>query len=305
MPAAGESPDPPPSLREERQPVQDSGSDINQKAGGPNTSSQLPSFPVYRQPSAVISKADVQDSGKKPSEPPPQGWTWTWNEMTFLTIALVIVGSIQAYVYWRQAGYMVEGLRISEKSAQAARDSADVARETLRIGQRAYLGTENWQFRNSEESTPIKIDIGLYNSGATPARVIGAAWQVYMIKQLPPPPDCSQVAVDPIKPMMIQPKRDTVYTVDLIKLLKEPVLAEIRAQQPPSKLVDDKTLRALAMQTVLQGAMPLYLSGFIIYETIDLCFLLALFLQYDAAMKRFVAIGEPGYNYETPYEKNR
>lgn len=38
-----------------------------------------------------------------------------WNSVTVFTGALVVVGTLQGYVYWRQARYMKKGLRFTAK----------------------------------------------------------------------------------------------------------------------------------------------------------------------------------------------
>ncbi len=266
---------------------------------------------VEAKPAVNELTAKQQGSEQNSDAKRPIDYQWWFNFLlVILTGGLVVTGTLQFLVYREQARYMRKGLDIAEKTAvatqgsvDAAKESASVARETLRIAHRAYLGAEDWQFRNGDDGNPIKIDVALYNSGTTPAKVIGTTWKVYVVKPLPPPPDYSQIAVDPMKPLLIQPKRKTTYTVNLTDLLKDHTLEEIRAHQPVAALVDDKTLNALTLQLILQGKMTLYLSGGIVYETIDMRLLFSLFIQYDSEARRFTAIGEPGYNYEISYNQ--
>jgi hypothetical protein len=125
--ATEDSPNPIPSPRAESQPVQNPGADIRQETHPPTATSKDLSAPINRQDSAVVGKPDVQASRNQPSQSFSQGWIWTWNEMTFLTLALVFVGSIQAYIYYRQAGLMRESLEVTRQTAKATQDSADAA----------------------------------------------------------------------------------------------------------------------------------------------------------------------------------
>jgi hypothetical protein len=159
------------------------------------------------------------------------------------------------------------------KAAKAAQDSVDVAREAFQTVQRAYLGTESWKFRNDKAGIPIRIDVPLYNSGTSPAKVIGTAWSLHLVVKLPPPPDYSRIVIRPMKPLLIHPKKEYRYAANLVDLLTDSVKEEIRRLQPAATLVNDKALYAMTMKVVQDGKMTLYLSGGIVYETVGLCLL--------------------------------
>jgi len=308
---AEESPNPIPSPREESQPIQNSGANISQETNDPKTLSK--SHPSTNfQTSIPVSNQDVQDFRNQPSQSSSNGWTW--DAMTLLTLALVVVGVTQAFIYHRQARLMREGLEITKRSAEAAQDSADaakqgakaaedgalVARETLRVTQRAYLGIENWRFKNDEAGIPLRIECTLFNSGATPAEIIGSAFRVYITGELPPPPDYSQILIDPMKPLLIHPRKEHTYSVKLADLLKNATVQDPR-MDTIMQLMGTPALTADLLKRVFQGTSPLYLGGCLVYKIVGLCRMLVLFIQYEAALNRFAAIGESAYNYETPW----
>ena len=88
---------------------------------------------LSNQPSAqsnLISQYSASNSQDKTS----QDW---W--IRIFTGLLVIVGAIQIYVYWKQAGYMERTLGETKTATDAATKSANIAEQTLEISQRAYL----------------------------------------------------------------------------------------------------------------------------------------------------------------------
>lgn len=308
--AADESPNPIPNPGRESQPLQNSGADITQKTNDPKTSSKGHSS-TDSQTSTPISNQDAQESHNQPSQSSSSGWTW--DAMTLLTLALIVVGMTQALIYYRQARLMREGLEITKRSADAAQDSADaakqgakaakesaaVARETLQVTQRAYLGIENWRFKNDDAGIPLRIECTLFNSGATPAEIIGSSFKTYVTGELPPPPDYSQITIDPMKPLLIHPKREHTYSVKLASLLKNAAIQD-PTMDTIMQLMGTPALTTDLLKRVLQGTSPLYLGGCLVYKPVGLCQMLVLFIQYEAALNQFAAIGESVYNYETP-----
>jgi hypothetical protein len=230
--------------------------------------------------------------------------------IAFFTLALVVIGGL---VGWRQMQILAKQMEIMAKqtdqmeaatryagaAAIAAEVSAKVAQETLQTTQRAYLGLENWRFKYDDAGIPLRIECTLFNSGATQAEIIGSAFRVYITGELPPPPEYSQITIDPMKPMLIHPKREHTYSVKLADLLKNAAIQD-PTMDTIMQLMSTPVLTAELLKRVLQGTSPLYLGGCLVYKTVGLCRMLVLFIQYEAALNRFAAVGEAAYNYETP-----
>jgi hypothetical protein len=109
-----------------------------------------------------------------------------------------------------------------------------------------------------------------------------------------------------MKPLLIHPKRNFTYAADLTDLLKGVEREKLNAYLPEDAPSDRKGWNTLLLKRVLQGTTPLYLSGCLVYETVDLRWRMVFLVRYEAgALSRFTLIGEQGYNYETPCEDKK
>jgi hypothetical protein len=88
-----------------------------------------------------------------------------------LTKWLVVVGAIQVGIIFFQ-------IFIGLKAADAAKESADTARESWELGNRAHLTFERWKFEipmpYSKDHPPTRIVYRLRNVGYTPATLISS-----------------------------------------------------------------------------------------------------------------------------------
>jgi hypothetical protein len=112
-----------------------------------------------------------------------------WGALIFNFLLLLVVG-YQAYTYKQQLGAMREGLRQNEWAfratqrhasatlsqmqvqAEAARDAAIIAKDTLRISQRAYVGLEREPRLSLQSNGNPEIEVYFVNTGRTPAHVV-------------------------------------------------------------------------------------------------------------------------------------
>ena len=102
--------------------------------------------------------------------------------------AAVFVGTVVCIIYWGQLKAMKESVLESSKAAKAARDSADIAKQTLIISQRAYIHIGNWKQTNFEVGGAAEIAFTVRNSGHTPARLVESSFTRVISESLPPIP---------------------------------------------------------------------------------------------------------------------
>jgi hypothetical protein len=136
---------PAPGPAKSSQEVQDKRSDARAEADVP-------------QPTAPA----VGKGGSKPTDQSNQ--PATDDRIVWLTGALVIVGAIQIFVYWKQAAYMRDGLVETRKAADAAKVSAD-----------AVVGIERaWLVMHTKEGPQsiLEAEFWFANYGRTPAWII-------------------------------------------------------------------------------------------------------------------------------------
>jgi type IV secretory pathway VirB10-like protein len=94
-------------------------------------------IPAIKQPSRTETDrptSDDQTPKQKTDTQPPVDSDWWFNSiLVVFTGCLVIVGAVQAYIYFRQARYMREGLGLTRQTAQTAKDSAETASRQTEI----------------------------------------------------------------------------------------------------------------------------------------------------------------------------
>lgn len=105
-------------------------------------------------------------------------WIWNnWNAVTVFTGALVVVGALQFYIYWRQARYMQEGLGITREGLRVTRDAADAAAKSAEIADRSLTLLERpWisvELQQSFRPTITRQDyrFKIINTGRSPAKI--------------------------------------------------------------------------------------------------------------------------------------
>ena len=97
--------------------------------------------------------------------------------MLFLTVALVLVGCAQAYIYWRQSELM-------EGQAKLTREAIDSGKESSEKQLRAYLTFSKFIVLPNESSFNKTYNVIFKNTGQTPAyRVVARG----SISSLPSP----------------------------------------------------------------------------------------------------------------------
>ena len=123
-----------------------------------------------------ITRRNQQQPSNKGFNPTSPDW---W--VAIFTGGLAIIGAIQVFVYCRQANFMRRGLRISIRQARianrnaiAAKDSADTAKDTLIISQRASIAIHPISFVppvfQSGSVVSSCIEFKIENTGQTIAK---------------------------------------------------------------------------------------------------------------------------------------
>lgn len=112
-----------------------------------------------------------------------QGQPATPDWITRFTGVLALVAVLQFLAMMIQALYMRRGLSLTKEAADAARDSARVARDSLEISQRAQVSIENINLSKSAQW----IDYELRNSGNLPATALAIKVSLDTPGQIAPP----------------------------------------------------------------------------------------------------------------------
>ena len=118
---------------------------------------------------AIEATADKAKATQNPS--PPDNLPWLFSLLlTIFTGGLVLVGGVQCYIIFKT-------LRATTITANAARDSANIAKDTLYIAERAYIAVDNFNlgkykeeftYKWIEETKEILVDADIVNIGHTP-----------------------------------------------------------------------------------------------------------------------------------------
>lgn len=123
----------------------------------------------------------AENASEQNQQSPPDWITWA-SGLSNIVIALVTIAL--AYVAWKQAGYMRDGLTETCKAAEAAKKSADVAEKSLQ-SQRAQLMTSAWRISNIEAGKTPLVNFTITNKGALPATLVQIAVRFLIERSLP------------------------------------------------------------------------------------------------------------------------
>jgi len=171
----GQSPPPPPTPTETSEEKQDAGH------------SEYSNSDLLKQLIAATeeNRKAVERQSRENSEQSANDWWIVW-----FTGALTFVGIVQLIAMFRQAGYMKEGLRLTEQAA-------DAATQSVKVLNRARIVIDKFKF--SDEVYAPKADFGfkyaLVNKGHTTAHIIQSCDAANVLEILPEvPPDCGDVS---------------------------------------------------------------------------------------------------------------
>lgn len=170
--------------------------------------------------------------------------------------ALVFVtGLLAVYTYrlWRstkegateQAKLTDASLREMRRAADAAGQSAEVARDTLHLAYRAHLHLESWQIDNFRPNAVPIVQLDVLNTGPTGAKLL-AIHTAYDYTD-PPPPTPAYRGPAQLKHGLVRPSS----TAEIV--------LSFEFQGPLSEE---------AAQAIESGIRPLYIWGEITYEDI-------------------------------------
>jgi hypothetical protein len=106
--------------------------------------------------------------------------------VTWFTGGLLLFSWLQYRAMRRQADYMRDGLIETAKAADAAKESAAIARQTLHISQRAYLSVTGVEFGPQVHTKQTTAAFRVHNSGRMPAAI--SALTITLFTEEDPPP---------------------------------------------------------------------------------------------------------------------
>lgn len=224
-----------------------------------------------------INKEEAQTNTNQKNNDTNQSVDYAW-WFSLLAIIVsggaVVVGRMQYRVYKEQAGYMRDGLEMTKQSVEIARDE-------LKIANRAYLFAGKWTVENLSVGVQARVKCSLPNTGHTPAILERRVGWVQVGKEKPPP----------LTPFALntQPKEET------------PINAQGRASvifETPH-VIDVETYRALegGDQTIYAGCCFVYRDVF------DQRYWVVSSSQYKLKMQVFSVIEGREYNRHGVYRE--
>lgn len=133
---------------------------------------------------AIEAAADKAKTTQNPSPPDDSSRFSFW--LVIFTGGLVLVGGIQCYIIFRT-------LEETKKAANAADESAKVAKTALHVAERAYLSVDNYKFHHTFKigNNPT-ISYKIINVGHTPAQITETAHFIDILDEIPVEPDYSK-----------------------------------------------------------------------------------------------------------------
>lgn len=219
---SAESPNPPPSPNK-------AGKEEKKESGTKKEYTAEYQKPAEQQTfTANLNNAPIDNKGEKNccnngSDSSSTNW---W--IMIFTGCLVLVGAVQAAIYFYQARYTREGLKLTERAANAAEKSADTAESSLKSAERAWLSVH---FPSSIRPVPNvsnEISYEIENSGRTIARVkdimvLAALWEpnkmpTYPFENAPIAEDAPTMSVvPPNKILHLIARLNTVFNEDQVR----------------------------------------------------------------------------------------
>ncbi|MGO9543485.1 MAG: hypothetical protein ACLPPF_01625 [Rhodomicrobium sp.] len=120
-------------------------------------------------------KPAPQNQQKTTKEPPENRWLAPDGLTSVFTGLLILVGTGQILLFWRQLYFIRVGMIDTKEAANAARVSAKVAQKTLTTTNRAWVAVPAIKLAKPLESgLPISVTLQLINVGKEPA--LGLKW---------------------------------------------------------------------------------------------------------------------------------
>jgi hypothetical protein len=134
-------------------------------------------WPSYRASNEIVVRRseqqtswELQDSKDKSAVEQKASELTTWN--LGITVMLLIVASIQAYLFIRQLKLMGDSLVESATAARAASSSAKLAEHGLRLAERPNLRIDGWRCDPLAVGRPARLCFNFNNSGRTPGEIL-------------------------------------------------------------------------------------------------------------------------------------
>jgi len=188
------------------------------------------------------------------------------------TRALVWIGGIVGCL---QVLLMLMTWFVTNKAAEAAKRSADVASDGLALTQRAYLSVGKWEFRGFEADKEPTVRFVIENTGNTPAHLIdlGSICRIRQAKEsLPSPPDYQGITILREHNEAVNPKTMNE------RLIRLPVL------------------NAKGHAAIMDGSHKLWFLGYLTFRTFEKIKTVRFCVLYSPTLKRFLNDHAPGYN---------
>ena len=100
---------------------------------------------------------------------------WTKDPSGFFASLQVVVGVLQAYLFWLQFGYMSEGIAVAKDTARTAADTASATRLQIKLAHRPFVAPMNGMhvagpLTIGSGTLSLPITISWKNVGTFPAR---------------------------------------------------------------------------------------------------------------------------------------
>ncbi len=182
-PIAAQSQRPSPGTGKEIKPPQNQSPTQQQKPESDKRGTEQMPFVVKAIPTPK-SQVETEQERKDQKEKTSQGWWTIW-----------LTGVVAAATFL-QAIFLIRSFRETKKAANAAKKSAIVAEDTLRITQRAYLDiTDHQIYRRLTPGNNPQITYEITNIGNTVAQITEIMHVVDIVSEFPLDPDYSKCKI--------------------------------------------------------------------------------------------------------------
>lgn len=214
-------------------------------------------------------------------------WTLVFAGLTTLfTGALVGVGGGQLLMFYRQLGYMRDGMQETKTAAEAARDAANAAKEQATTAREEFLATHRprigvryMQLTKMQAGEPLEIQFNIVNVGGSQADIVQRGVEFMYLQHrfsFAGMPDFRRVDIE---------RGKFVLTGGQNQGLTE---------------TDTGVMDSVAIDAIRTGAVLLHVLGVISYaDASGVVRRTGYFRRYDTSLRRFMpATDQPEYEYE-------
>lgn len=197
-----------------------------------------------KQPIASSTTASTQQAASK-NKPAESFWQRTTSDPVALyTLVLAIFTGLLVIVSAIQGAFLLRADKTARITANAAAESARVAKDTLHLANRAHLQFDNWRIGDFQPKQVPVVSFDVLNSGHTAAELVGFR-AAYTDTDPPPPTPEHQIPIGP-KHGLVRPS-------------EKGMLMSFEAERPISEE---------AFQAIVSFNRAVYVWGELIYKDI-------------------------------------